>query len=318
MTRIMELNEIKAIIKGKEKQIISAIEKGFVDYSRGRTIVPPVGELSFEKPPGDVHIKYGYIKGDPYYVIKIASIFYENRSAGIRPNNGMMLVFKQHTGEPSCILLDGGYLTQVRTAAAGAVAAKYLAPGNVKKIGIYGAGLQARMQLAYLKDMVSCRDVTAWGINQEELIEYQEDMAAKGYRVTTTLDPREAADDCDLIITATPSKKPIVKREFLKKGVHITAMGSDTPEKQELEPDILRMADIVAADSIPQSHQRGEIHHALDTEAIATSDLIELGQLISDKSRQRSSDDQVTIADLTGVAVQDIQISKLVYETTLS
>lgn len=318
MTKIMKLDEIKAIVQDKKNQIINDIEQGFIQYSQGQTVVPPVGELSFADPPGDVHIKYGFIKRNKYFVIKIASIFYENKNSGLRPNNGMMLLFKQSTGEPVCILLDMGYLTQVRTAAAGAVVAKYLAPKNVMKIGVYGAGTQARMQLEYLTNIIPCRDVTAWGVNQEELSEYRKDMAAKGFIVTTTLDPQEVADNCNFIITATPSKKPVFKKGFLKKGVHITAMGSDTPEKQELESDILRMADRVVADSLPQSNSRGEIHHALDAKAISTSDLIELGHLISDSSLHRSSDDQVTIADLTGVAVQDIQISKLVYEASLS
>jgi ornithine cyclodeaminase len=318
MVKIVDINDIKHLIRDREEQIIQRIEEGFIAYSEGQCVIPPVGELSFTSPPGDAHIKYGYLMNDDYYVIKIASIFYENKKIGLRPNNGMMLLFKQKTGEPVCFLLDEGLLTQVRTAAAGAVVAKYLAPKNVAKIGVFGAGIQAIMQLEYLKSITPCREAVAWGINRDELQNYEYIMSQKGFNVVTTLDPKKVMDNCNLIVTATPAKRPYLKKEFLKKGVHITAMGSDTPEKQELDPEVLGAADIVVADSIAQSRTRGEIHHALDSNTLSTDDLVELGQLISDPKLRRSADNQITIADLTGVAVQDIQISKMVYETAVS
>ena len=173
--------------------IIDAIQEGFVAYSGGRVVVPPVGEMLFEKPPGETHIKYGYIKGDDAYVIKIASGFYENRDLGLSPNSGLMLMFSQKTGRLETILLDEGYLTNVRTAAAGAVAARHLAPTTVHAIGILGAGCQGRMQLAYLKPVVPCRDVMVWGRNQEELDEYKKEMTPKGYRIQTTLESADVA-----------------------------------------------------------------------------------------------------------------------------
>lgn len=318
MHKILDLESIKTLIAGKKDRIVAAVEQGFVAYSEGKCVIPPVGELSFYNPPGDAHIKYGYLKNDDYYVIKIASIFYENKNLGLRPNNGMMLLFSQRTGEPLCILLDDGYLTQVRTAAAGAVVAKHLAPEHISNIGIFGVGIQGMMQVEYLKTVTSCQNVIAWGVNKEELENYKRIMTDKGFHITTTLKPKVVADNCNLIITATPAKEPFFKKEFLKKGMHVTAVGSDTPEKQEVESEVLHLADIVVADSLAQSRLRGEIHHALESNAIAIEDLVELGQLVSEKNLQRTSDEQVTFADLTGVAVQDLQISKLVYESSLS
>ena len=145
MTTVIELEKIKSLLK--EVDLVAAMTAGFRQYSNGNTVVPPVGELLFENPPGDVHIKYGYIKNDDFYVIKIASGFYENKELGIPSSQGMMLLFNQKTGQTVAVLLDEGYLTDVRTAAAGAVAAKYFAPKKIEAIGIIGTGMQAKMQL---------------------------------------------------------------------------------------------------------------------------------------------------------------------------
>ena len=169
MKKFFDLNEIKSVLK--ELHPIQEIEEGFVAYSKGKAVVPPVGELIFKDPPGDVHIKYGYLIGNDYYVIKIASGFYESPESSRYMSDGLMLLFKQGTGELVSALLDECYLTHVRTAAAGAVVAKYLAPREVRCIGIFGAGMQGRMQLEYLKSFTDCREVIAWGLNQEDIVE---------------------------------------------------------------------------------------------------------------------------------------------------
>ena len=148
MAIVINLEEIKKIVA--DIDVVSAMEEGFVQYSNGNTVVPPVGELLFEKPKGDAHIKYGYIKNDDYYVIKIASGFYDNPKIGLPSSQGLMLLFDQKTGVPKGVLLDEGYLTDIRTAAAGALAAKYFAPKNIKAVGIIGTGIQAKLQLQYL------------------------------------------------------------------------------------------------------------------------------------------------------------------------
>ncbi len=312
MKKFFDLNEIKSVLK--ELQPIQEIEEGFVAYSKGRAVVPPVGELIFKDPPGDVHIKYGYLTGDDYYVIKIASGFYESPESSRYKSDGLMLIFKQGTGELVCALLDECYLTHVRTAAAGAVVAKYLAPQEIRCIGILGAGMQGRMQLEYLKSITECRDVRVWGLNQKELDEYKQDMEKEGFRIRTTLNVDDVTANCNLIVTATPATSPLLSSDQIQKGIHITAMGSDTPEKNELDPKILQKADIVVADSISQCLLRGEIHHAIKAGVLKQGDIVELGNVIIVKELQRTSEDQITVADLTGVAVQDIQITKAVYK----
>jgi len=311
MNKIYNLAQIKDVLKSL--QPIQEIEEGFVAYSKGKAVIPPVGELLFKEPPGDVHIKYGYLLDDDYYAIKIASGFFESPSSSRYTSDGLILLFKKGTGELACALLDKCHLTNIRTAAAGAVSAKYLAPKNIDCIGVIGAGTQGRMQVEYLAPVIDCKDVMVWGMNQNELDEYRKDMEPLGYNVKTTLNTEDIAAHCNLIVTATPSKSPLLSADKVRKGTHITAMGSDTPEKIELDPKILQKADIVVADSISQCLVRGEIHQALKAGVLEKERIVELGNVIVRPELRRTSEEQITIADLTGVAVQDIQIAKAVY-----
>ncbi|UCG03475.1 MAG: ornithine cyclodeaminase family protein [Candidatus Heimdallarchaeota archaeon] len=315
MTKIIRLSKIKEILRSIDP--LKLIEEGFVAYSQGKVVVPPVGEMIFEEPPGDCHIKYGYIKQGDYYVVKIAQGFYENPQKGLPSINGLNILFSQKTGEVLCVLLDEGHLTNVRTAAAGAVVAKYMSPQKVNRIGILGYGIQGKMQLEYLKTIITCRDAIVWGRKETGLVKYQQDMIDSGFNIETTLDQEDITSTCNLIVTCTPSKVPLIKAEQVRKGTHITAIGSDTPEKQELDPEILRIANHVIVDSIPQAAFRGECFHAMKNGKITKDDMVELGTMISSKTLQRQTDDEITVADLTGVAVQDIQISKAVYEGIL-
>ncbi|GMQ81024.1 MAG: ornithine cyclodeaminase family protein [Rhodothermia bacterium] len=319
---IISLEEIKKIVSSLD--LMPVIEQGFVAYSSERTVVPPVGELLLEK--GEVHIKYGYIKGDEYYVIKIASGFSGNFSLGLSSSNGLMLLFSQQTGELTCILLDEGFLTDTRTAIAGAISAKYLAPEQVERIGIVGTGTQARLQLMYLEPVVACRDVLVWGRGEKQVAEYRGDMVKHGFQIETTTDIASILRTCNLVVTTTPAKSPlllhsdlrsIIQKSVLQKGLHITAVGSDTAEKQELDASILERADLVVADSISQCLVRGEIHQAIQSGLLSENQLFELGHIINGTATGRISDNQITVADLTGVAVQDIKIAEVVYRNSL-
>jgi ornithine cyclodeaminase len=308
--KTITLSQIKEILPSLD--LIPAIEAGFSAYSAGNAVVPPVGELLLDR--GDVHIKYGYLKGDDYYVIKIASGFYDNPRIGLPSGNGLMLLFAQGTGELVSVLLDEGHLTDARTAVAGAIAAKYLAPAHVERIGVAGSGTQARLQLAHLASVTSCRKALVWGRSEARLAEYRRDMVERGFRIETTTDPADLLRACELIVTTTPSTEPLLHAAELRPGTHITAVGSDTPQKQELDSLILGRADIVVADSIPQCLLRGEIHKAVKAGQIRKDDLLELGDVIAGGRCPRTSDREITVADLTGVAVQDIKIAEAVYK----
>ena len=315
MAQIFRLNQIKQAVERLD--LTKCIEDGFAAYSQGRVIVPPIGEMVFENPPGDVHIKYGYIKDDNYFAIKIASGFFENYKLGLPTSDGLILLFSQKNGSLSSILLDECYLTNVRTALAGRVVAKYMAPTMVNCIGGFGTGGQGRMQVEYLRPVVDCSEVIVWGLPNDDFTKYKLDMENLGYTVHTTTRAEEVAQKCQLIITATPSQTPLIDVRYIKPGTHITAMGSDTHLKQELDPKILQKADLVVADSIEQCLTRGEISKTLSAGLISKEEIVELGEIIAGHRSGRTSDDQLTIADLTGVAVQDIQIAKAIHEALI-
>ncbi len=308
--RVVSLDEIKTVLP--KVDLISDIETGFASYSRGEVVVPPVGEMHFESPPGDVHIKYGYINNDEIYVIKIASGFFQNTDMGLPNGNGMMLVFNQKTGQPIAILQDEAYLTDVRTAVAGAICAKYISPKKVDGIGIVGTGVQAKMQLEYLKDIIDCRKAIVWGRSEASLLKYVADMKDSEFDIAITQNIDDVVDGCQLIVTCTPAERPLISR--VNPGTHITAMGSDTLSKQELDSSILLEADLVVADSKSQCEIRGEIHQAIKSDRFSMDTVVELGEIINGDKEGRTSEKQITVADLTGVAVQDIQISKAVLE----
>jgi len=310
--RIIRLEEIREALRGVD--LLPGIEQAFVAYSSGRAVVPPVGELLLPDVQGDVHIKYGYIAGEPYYVVKVASGFYGNPERCRPSSNGLMLVFDRSTGALVAILLDEGLLTDLRTAAAGAVAAKHLARKAIGRIGIVGSGTQARFQLRMLRAVTPCREVLAWGRHPERLARYRDEMAGEGFTVATTRDVGDVMASCDLVVTVTASHAPLVVRDQLRPGVHITAVGADSPVKQELDPLVLRRADVVVADSLSQCLARGEIAHAVRSRCLRPDDVVELGAVIAGRAEGRTSEEDVTVADLTGVAVQDIEIARTVLD----
>jgi ornithine cyclodeaminase len=322
MPKVIELDEIKQLID--VPKLIQGIEDGFVLYSDDKVVVPPVGFLNFKEPPGDVHIKYGYVKNDDVYVLKVASGFYDNEKNGVPFADGVILVFSQQTGHLKLVLHDQCWLTDMRTAAAGAVAARYLAPKNVSCIGIIGTGGQARMQLEMLKDIVDCKQCLVWGRDAAKVEKMIGDLRANttiqdwGLDIKAAADINELVAACNLIVTTTSAREALISADMVIKGTHITAMGSDDLGKQELAAELLGKADRVVADSISQCVHHGECSHAVNDKTIAEKSILELGNVIKNPELGRTSDEQITVADLTGVAIQDIQIAKMVSDAQSS
>ncbi|HNP35350.1 MAG TPA: hypothetical protein PKK10_05810 [Woeseiaceae bacterium] len=316
MKAVLKLDEIKRLVD--IPQLIHEIEIGFVLYSDGRVNVPPVGFLHFDDPPGDVHIKYGSVVGDERYVLKMASAFYKNPDVGKPVSDGLMLVFSQRTGALELILLDECWLTDMRTAAAGAVAAKHLAARVTHTIGIVGTGVQARLQLEFLRNIVECKRCLVWGRNaikvqgMIEELRRRESIRDWGLEIQAATNLDTLVSQCNLIVTTTSSDTPLIRADQVRKGTHITAMGADDHGKQELDARLLAMADLVVADSISQCIDHGECSVAVRDGLIRESSILELGNVIKNPGMGRTREDQITIADLTGVAIQDIQIAKMV------
>jgi ornithine cyclodeaminase len=304
VTRILTRPQIETALAGVD--LIAPIEEAFAAYSAGRCNVPPVGELIM--PKGEVHIKYGCVTGGPTYVVKIASGFYGNPALGLPSGNGVMLVFSQDTGALEAVLLDEGHLTDVRTAVAGAVAARHLAPRDVSRIGILGTGVQAQLQAKHLQPVSACRAVVLFGRTPKRRAACRSDLEALGFAVRETGDPKEVAGSCRLIVTTTAAQQPLLTAADIVAGTHINAMGSDTPEKQELDVSVLARAARVVVDARAQARLRGEAFKALAACAIREAALEEIGEIAAGMRPGRESQDEITVFDSTGLAVQDIAI----------
>lgn len=307
MTRILTWEEIEAALGGVD--LVAEMERAFQAYSEGRAVVPPVGELLLEEPRGEVHIKYGYVREEPGYVVKIASGFPANAELGRSPNDGLMILFDRTTGEPEVILLDGCRLTDLRTAAAGAVAARHLAPPVVTCIGLLGTGIQARLQMEHLRSVIPCREILAWGRDTERLAACLRDLRELGFDARAAGSPGEVGESCELVVTTTASEQPLL--ESVRPGAHVTAIGSDTPTKQELSAELVARMDVMVVDSRAQASLRGEVARAAAQGRVRLEDALELGEVIGGQPG-RTSAGQLTLADLTGVAVQDLAIARAV------
>ncbi len=312
MTKVYTLDHILGVLP--EVDVLGAISQGFEAYAKGIVEVPPVGELLFPERNGELHIKYGAVKDDDTFVIKVATGFFDNPAKDLPPFGGCMMVLSQKTGEVQAVLLEEGELTNHRTAAAGAVAAKTLAPKSIDCIGIVGAGTQARLQADYLRKVTDCRKLVLWARNPKKAEQAVADIKQLGFDATVAESVGALCQLARLIVTTTPSNEPIISADMLLPGTHITAMGSDSPNKNELAPDVLAKADVVAVDSIIQCLSSGELHHAVDAGCINPEDTVELGAAIRDIKLGRVHEDQITIADLTGVACQDIAIATAVVD----
>jgi ornithine cyclodeaminase len=310
--KILTRTEIEKLLS--IPQMIAAIEEGFVLYSRNETVIPPIASLSFDHPPGDCHIKCGYAKQGRYYVVKIASGFPENVKMGLSSGNGVMLLFDKYNGALLSVLLDEGYLTDMRTAAAGCIAAKYLSPKNISCIGIVGTGAQSYFQLKLLSYVTTCRKVMVWGRQEAKALRLKQhpDFCGWQIEIASHLDHLTAA--CNLIVTTTSSTSPLLFADQIRPGTHITAIGADDLGKQELDPKLFCKADKIVVDSRSQCLEIGDVSYAIKQGLIPSNKVVELGDLIQAPSLGRTSETEITVADLTGVGIQDLQIAAHVFE----
>jgi ornithine cyclodeaminase len=311
--------QIRAAVSMQEA--IDVVEKAFVAYSQKRATVPGVIHLDIPQERGEIHVKAAHMHGEPHYVIKIAAGFYNNRAIDLPVGSGMMLVFNARTGFPEAILIDNAWLTDLRTGAAGGVAARYMAPQEIRQVGVIGAGVQGRLQIEALACVRRFERVIVYDHHTTNIIRYQKEMQEKmpGIEFTAAQTPEEAVRGSQVVVTVTPSRQPIVLSEWVDPGTHITAVGSDGPDKRELQAELLQRAGRIIADSLPQCARFGEIHHALAAGLMREEEVDgELGDVIAGKVSGRISADEITICDLTGVGVQDAAIASLAYRRLIS
>jgi ornithine cyclodeaminase len=289
---------------------VETMREAFRADGEGRAHVPAVINLDVPAHRGEFHVKTALIDGVPHVAVKVASGFYDNPAKGLPSGSGLMAVFDATTGMPVALLFDNGFLTDIRTGAAGAIAADVLAPARIRTLGVIGSGVQARHQVRCLRCVRDFARIVAWGPHRAHLDEYLREMHTDGYNAIAAATPEEVCRTADVIITATPAREPLVRAEWLRPGQHITALGSDSPGKQELDAACLARADLLVVDRLTQCAAFGELRHALDAGLLRTDQVhAELGEVVAGMKQGRTSDTQITIADLTGVGFQDTAIA---------
>jgi ornithine cyclodeaminase len=287
-----------------EAGALAAVEEGFRRMYAGEAQVMAVGHLAFSDPPGDCHVKGAHLTGDPVFVIKLATSFYRNPEAGLAASNGFMAVISARTGEVQAILHDQGRLTDLRTAMAGAIAARAIARPGSAVLGVVGAGIQGRLQAEMVARTLGLPTTLIWARD-----------AAKAGAAATELGAESVSLDelcarADIIVTTTPSTTPILTADMVRPGIRIVAVGADAPGKRELDVALTAKARLVV-DSRSQCVEHGETGWAVRAGLVDERALIDLGRLLT--SPMAFADDEIVVADLTGVGVQDVQIAKFVW-----
>ena len=315
MTLVLNSSEIKKCVQ-LNGQLIPIIEDAFKSLALGKTTMPPILRLDIEKYHGESDVKAAYIDGLDSYAIKVASGFFNNPNLGLPSSNGLMILLDSKTGVLKSVLLDKGYLTDVRTAIAGAIAAKHLSNPESSNVGIIGAGIQAKMQLEALLLVRNIKTAYIWSRDSKKTNTFVKNIKDKiNIKIIACESPEKTVNLSEILITCTPSKSPIIKSEWLKKGLHITAMGSDAEMKNELDPKIIKDCDYYIPDSQSQTSILGELNHAIKAGLVsAEKKYNELGSVIINSNLGRRNINDVTVADLTGTGVQDTVIARHTYK----
>jgi ornithine cyclodeaminase len=309
--KLISADQVRANLKLED--LIEPIRNAFKSYSRGDSS----DAIGFLRPNGgEVHIKSGFMAGSKVFAVKVSAGFQENFARGNPVWDGVVMAFDASTGAPVAMVQDGGLLTDWRTAAAGAVASHALARSDAKTLGMIGTGIQGLWQPLAHKTVIDFDRLLIWGRNVEKAkaIQAQLEPQLPGVNVEVITDLEQLVRESEIIVTATGSLEPIIKSEWLQPGTHITAVGADDDRKRELELSVLERANLIVVDSLLVNQKYGDIAQALKAGTLATSRLIELGILLSNPNLGRSSSEQITVAKLVGLGVQDLAAVEVVLE----
>ncbi|MCX8074451.1 MAG: ornithine cyclodeaminase family protein [Clostridia bacterium] len=309
----LKREEIKDLLDFNE--IFNSMKNGFKLYSQGKTVTPPYIDFSIpDIKRGHVHFKSGYIIGEKYFTLKYSSGFWSDDVNGLL-DNGLFIVFNAKNGRQECIIDDIGYLTDYRTGVAGAIATKTLARANSEIVTVVGTGIQARMQIQSLMNVINIKKLNVWGRNKENASIYISEI--KTIYPELIVEQYDSIEDsikeADIIITTTYSSTPLLKSEWIKDGTHITAVGSCGPDMQEIDENIFNKAKVFA-DSKEMCSKYGEISYALKNSIIKFEDIIEVGEVIDTFKRNEAD---ITVVDLVGLGFQDAVIGSYVYEKAM-
>ncbi len=298
------------------KGALKVVEEAFRQHGLKKVQMPSKLYLNFKKHNGDLRTMPAYLEEQDIAGVKIVNVHPDNIKIGLPTVMALVILNSTKTGAPIA-LMDGTYLTDMRTGAAGGIAVKYLARKNSRIVGLVGSGNQAKTQLLAINEVIDIEEVKVTGVLEKHTLAFKEEMEK---RINCDVSPKKSIKevcDCDILVTTTPSRKPIVMNEWIAEGTHINAIGADAPGKEELDPMILKRSKIIV-DDIPQASHSGEINVPLSENIISGKDIFgELGEIITGKKKARTKDSDITVFDSTGLAIQDVATADMVYQTAL-
>jgi len=307
-------NDVESLLD--MKGTLRVVEEAFRQHGLKKVQMPPKLYLFFEKHNGDLRTMPAYLEEQDITGVKIVNVHPGNPKKGFPTVMALVILNSTETGAPLAIM-DGTYLTDMRTGAAGGVAVKYLARKNSKTIGFVGAGNQAKTQLLAINEVIDIEEIKATSTSEKGTLNFKSEMEK---RIGCDIIPKRSIKevcDCDILVTTTPSREPVVKDEWIAEGTHINAIGADAPGKEELDPMILKRARVVV-DDIPQASHSGEINVPLSKKIITEKDICcEIGEVVAGKKKGRTKDSDITVFDSTGLAIQDVATADMVYQKAL-
>ena len=307
--RIYTQAELKSAIR-LDLDVVDVIERAFAALASGSVVMPDILSMELADAHGEVDVKTAHIPGFDGFAIKVSPGFFNNPALGLPSLNGLMILLCAKTGMVRSVFLDNGYLTDIRTAAAGAVAARHLAPQQVTTAGVIGAGVQARLQIQAAHLVRPFEQVLVWGRDMAKAQACADDLAQSlGIATRACACAQEVVAGSQLVVTTTPAKSPIIQADWLHPGLHITAIGSDQTGKTEIDPAALAAADLYVCDSIRQCQVSGELEGAERAGTLGAAQAVELGTIVAGARSGRRSADDITICDLTGTGAQDTAIA---------
>ena len=312
--RLLKEDELRSAVP-LDLDAVDCVENAFWALGVGGVVMPPILSMAIHDFNGEVDVKTAYVPGLDSFALKISPGFFDNPKIGLPSTSGLMILFAVQTGQLEAVLLDNGYLTDVRTAAAGAVAARHLSRPDSEVAMIFGTGMQSRLQLSALNLVRPIKRAMIWGRDAEKARRLAGELTGSlDIVVEAVRDPASAVGSADIIVTTTPATDPIFKADWLQPGQHLTAMGSDQATKNEIEPGAIATATLYVADRLSQTRSLGELRAALDAGVTLNVAPPELGDILVGEHPGRTSNDDITIADLTGTGVQDTAIATFARE----
>lgn len=315
-TLVLTGEQVEGLITMKEA--IRVVEGAFREKGEGKVQMPPKLYITLDEFEGDFRVMPTYLLSSHAAGVKIVNVHPNNPTKyGLPTVMGTIVLLEPETGYPMCVM-DGTWLTAIRTGAGSGVATKYLAKAGPISVAMIGAGVQARTQLMALAEVRPISSAKVYDLVPESSERFVKSMRRlmKG-RLTSVSSVDEATQGADVIVTVTPARKPVLFSRYVRPGAHINAIGADAPGKQELDTEIMRRAKVVVDDMEQASHS-GEVQTCLRKGLLPRDDIYaELGDIVAGKKKGRESDDEITVYDSTGLAIQDVSTALAVYRNAI-